>query len=87
MWSVTGWAVCAVGISAIIVYLDDKEMGKPELGLPREDVGEVYHHIPMARFSGFRFGKALGNVPDGEHQFAWCCAMGSTMCEPQSAAC
>ena len=66
--SVTGWAVCAVGISAIIVYLDDKEMGKPGLGLPREDVGEVYHHIPMARFSGFRFGKALGNVPDGEHQ-------------------
>ena len=31
--SVVGWAVCAVGISAIVVHLDDEEMGEAELGL------------------------------------------------------
>ena len=31
--TVVGWAVCAVGISAIIVHLDDEEIGEAELGL------------------------------------------------------
>ena len=66
--TVVGWAVCAVGISAIAVHLDDREVGKAELGLPRTDVGEEYRHIPMARYAGFRFAKALGDVPAGERR-------------------
>ena len=66
--SVVGWAVCATGVSAITVNLDGKILGDAELGLPREDVGDEYRHIPMARFSGFRFDRALGDVPAGEHQ-------------------
>jgi ADP-heptose:LPS heptosyltransferase/GT2 family glycosyltransferase len=64
---VIGWAVCAVGIAGISVYLDDQEMGEAELGMPRTDVGEEYRHIPMARYAGFRFAKALGDVASGEH--------------------
>ena len=66
--SVVGWAVCAVGVSAIVVHLDDQEMGEAELGLPRTDVGDEYRHIPMARYAGFRFARSLGHVPDGEHR-------------------
>ncbi len=66
--SVVGWAVCAIGISAITVHLDDREMGEAELGLPRLDVGEAYRNIPMARYAGFRFSKALDQVPAGEHR-------------------
>jgi ADP-heptose:LPS heptosyltransferase/GT2 family glycosyltransferase len=63
-----GWAVCAVGIAAITVYLDDQEMGEAELGLPRTDVGEEYKHIPMARYAGFRFARSLGDVAAGERR-------------------
>lgn len=66
--NVAGWAVCATGISAIAVYLDGKTMGDADLGLPRNDVGAEYRHIPMARYSGFRFARALGDVPAGEHE-------------------
>ena len=66
--SVDGWAVCAIGISTITVHLDDRELGDAELGLLRADVGEEYRHIPMARYAGFRFAKALGDVPAGEHR-------------------
>ena len=66
--NVVGWAVCAIGISTITVYLDDQEMGEAELGLSRADVGAEYRHIPMARFAGFRFAKTLGDVPSGEHR-------------------
>jgi ADP-heptose:LPS heptosyltransferase/GT2 family glycosyltransferase len=66
--TVVGWAVCAVGISAITVHLDDREVGVAELGLPRTDVGEEHRHIPMARYAGFRFAKVLGDVPSGEHR-------------------
>ena len=66
--SVVGWAVCAVGISAIVVHLDDQEMGEAELGFPRTDVGDEYRHIPMARYAGFRFARSLGDVRDGEHR-------------------
>ena len=55
--TVVGWAVCAIGISAITVHLDDQEMGDAELGLPRDDVGDEYRHIPMARYAGFRFAR------------------------------
>ncbi len=65
---VVGWAVCATGISTITVHLDGQAMGDAELGLPRDDVGEEYRHIPMARYSGFRFAKDLGDAPAGEHR-------------------
>ncbi len=65
--SVAGWAVCATGISTITVHLDGEAMGEAELGLPRDDVGDEYRHIPMARYSGFRFARDLGDVPAGEH--------------------
>ncbi len=65
--NVSGWAVCATGISAITVHLDGETMGEADLGLPRDDVGEEFRHIPMARYSGFRFARDLGHVPAGEH--------------------
>ncbi len=65
--NVAGWAVCATGISAITVLLDGEAMGDAELGLPRDDIGDEYRHIPMARYAGFRFARDLGDVPEGEH--------------------
>ena len=66
--TVSGWAVCAVGVSAIIVHLDGEAIGEAELGLLREDVGEEYRSIPLARFSGFHFTKNVGGVKVGEHR-------------------
>jgi ADP-heptose:LPS heptosyltransferase/GT2 family glycosyltransferase len=66
--SVNGWSVCAVGISAVSIYLDDNKVGEAELGLLRDDVGDEYRHIPMARYSGFRFKQTLGDVPSGERR-------------------
>jgi ADP-heptose:LPS heptosyltransferase/GT2 family glycosyltransferase len=66
--SVSGWAVCAIGILTIDVYFDEQAIGEAELGLPRPDVGEGYRHIPMARYAGFRFDKTLGEVAPGEHR-------------------
>lgn len=63
--TVNGWAVCAVGISAVSIYLDDDNVGDAELGLMRDDVGEEYRHIPMARYAGFRFKRTLGDMPSG----------------------
>jgi ADP-heptose:LPS heptosyltransferase/GT2 family glycosyltransferase len=66
--SVNGWSVCAVGISAVSIYLDDNKVGDAELGLLRDDVGDEYRHIPMARYSGFHLKQALGEVPSGERR-------------------
>ncbi|MEJ0016680.1 MAG: glycosyltransferase family 9 protein [Acetobacteraceae bacterium] len=66
--SVTGWAVCAIGVSSVMVYLDGQPMGEADLGLLRSDVGEEYRQIPMARYSGFRFDRELGSVFPGEHR-------------------
>jgi ADP-heptose:LPS heptosyltransferase/GT2 family glycosyltransferase len=66
--AVEGWAVCAIGISTVEVWLDNLRMGEAELGLPRDDVGEEYRAIPMARYAGFRFAGEV-ELPDaGEHQ-------------------
>jgi O-antigen biosynthesis protein len=65
---VAGWAACATGISTIAIHLDGQPIGDAELGLPRDDVGEEYRHIPMARYSGFRFARDLGDVPAGVHR-------------------
>ena len=66
--SAIGWAVCPIGISTVDVYLDGKSMGTAELGLPRNDVGDEYRHIPLARYSGFRFVRTIDDVPAGEHE-------------------
>jgi ADP-heptose:LPS heptosyltransferase/GT2 family glycosyltransferase len=66
--AVDGWAVCAIGVASIEVWLDDQRLGEAQLGLPREDVGEAYPSITMARYAGFHF---LSHVPapaDGEHR-------------------
>jgi ADP-heptose:LPS heptosyltransferase/GT2 family glycosyltransferase len=65
--TVDGWAVCALGIAGVSVYLGREKLGDSELGLPRPDVGEEHAAIPMARFSGFRFRKKLPELADGEH--------------------
>ncbi len=65
--SVDGWAVCAVGISGVSVYLGREKLGDSELGLPRADVGAQHAAIPMAALSGFRFRKQLPDLIDGEH--------------------
>ena len=65
--TVVGWAVCAIGISAVTVYLDGEAIGDAELGLPREDVGNEHRHIPMARYAGFRLVRTFADVPAGEH--------------------
>ncbi|MDR3535508.1 MAG: glycosyltransferase family 9 protein [Acetobacteraceae bacterium] len=64
---VVGWAVCAVGIGAIRVYLDDKFLGEAATGFPRPDVGEEFAAIPMARLAGYRFEQRLTERSEGEH--------------------
>ena len=66
--AVEGWAVCAIGVAAIEVWLDDQRVGDAELGLPREDVGEQFPTIPMARYSGFRFAVRVPQPQSGEHR-------------------
>ena len=66
--SAVGWAVCAIGISAVTVYLDGDAIGDAELGLLREDVGNEHRHIPMARYAGFRFVRNIPELPAGEHE-------------------
>ncbi len=65
---VAGWAACATGISTVTIHLDGEAIGDAELGLPRDDVGDEYRNIPMARYSGFRFTKSLGDMPAGAHR-------------------
>ncbi len=64
---VAGWAVCGIGVASITLDLDGQEAGQADLGLLRTDVGEEYRDIPMARYSGFRFARRLGELPLGEH--------------------
>jgi ADP-heptose:LPS heptosyltransferase/GT2 family glycosyltransferase len=65
--TVVGWAVCAVGISTILVYLDERLMGEAEAGFPRPDVGEEFATIPMARMAGYRFEQDMPELQPGEH--------------------
>jgi ADP-heptose:LPS heptosyltransferase/GT2 family glycosyltransferase len=64
---VEGWAVCAIGITGVSIYLGREKLGDSELGLPRPDVGEEHATIPMARLAGFRFRKHLPDLVEGEH--------------------
>jgi ADP-heptose:LPS heptosyltransferase/GT2 family glycosyltransferase len=64
---VVGWALCPIGISSVTIYVDDKEIGQAELGLPRADVGDEYQHIATARYSGFRLVASLGSLEGLDH--------------------
>ena len=66
--AVDGWAVCAIGIASAEVWLDDQRLGEAQLGLPREDVGDEYPSIPMARYAGFHFLSHVAQPADGEHR-------------------
>src|SRR5262249_18429743 len=66
--SVEGWAVCAIGVSAVTVRVDGNAIGSAELGMVREDVGDEYRHIPLARYSGFRLKTVINGVVPGEHR-------------------
>jgi ADP-heptose:LPS heptosyltransferase/GT2 family glycosyltransferase len=66
--TVSGWAVCAIGIANIEAWLGDQRLGEAELGLARDDVGEEYRSIPLARYSGFRFVTQVPQPADGEHR-------------------
>ena len=65
---VAGWAACGIGIATVAVQLDGQAMGEAELGLRRDDVGDEFRHIPMARFSGFQFARRLDGVLSGVHR-------------------
>jgi ADP-heptose:LPS heptosyltransferase/GT2 family glycosyltransferase len=66
--AVDGWAVCAIGVASIEVWLDEQRLGEAQLGLPREDVGEAYPSITMARYAGFHFLTHVAPPADGEHR-------------------
>lgn len=51
---VSGWAISPIGVRDVRVFLGDLPLGEVEFGLPRDDVGDEFPAIPMARFSGFR---------------------------------
>lgn len=66
---VSGWAVCAIGVSEVGVCLNGELVGFAELGLPRPDVGAQYSEIPQARYSGFRLTRQLADPPpSGTHE-------------------
>jgi ADP-heptose:LPS heptosyltransferase/GT2 family glycosyltransferase len=66
--AVDGWAVCAIGVASIEVWLNDQRLGEAQLGLLREDVGEAYPSITMARYAGFHFLTHVTPPADGEHR-------------------
>jgi O-antigen biosynthesis protein len=65
---VQGWAVSAVGIAAVTIEVDGVRIGNAEVGLLREDVGQEYGSIPLARYAGFHFATRLQEFNAGEHQ-------------------
>ncbi len=62
--TVSGWAVCAAGVTEVSLFLDDTHLGDADLGHPREDVGRQFPGIPLARRSGFQL-KVERVVPKG----------------------
>lgn len=64
---VTGWATCEVGVARVAVSIDDRHVGMAELGHDRPDVGQQHASIPGARFSGFRFDRAVSHGFEGDH--------------------
>jgi ADP-heptose:LPS heptosyltransferase/GT2 family glycosyltransferase len=64
---VSGWAVSAVGITRIAVFLDGTPVGEAEHGTERLDVGARFPALPGARQSGYRCEAHVGGKPDGPH--------------------
>ena len=65
---VEGWAVCGVGIVQIRVLLDNNDVGLATIGHERPDVASFFPKITMARLSGFRFEKQVGDRFEGFHE-------------------
>jgi hypothetical protein len=52
--SVKGWALSPIGVPQVDVTLGGQVVGQAELGLQRDDVGDEFAAIPMARYAGYR---------------------------------
>jgi ADP-heptose:LPS heptosyltransferase/GT2 family glycosyltransferase len=52
--SVKGWALCPIGVLRVDVAVGEQLVGQAELGLQRDDVGDEFATIPMARYAGYR---------------------------------
>lgn len=65
--SINGWALNAVGVKTVNVYLDDKLMGKAQYGIPRADVNKVYPGYPGGNLSGFNYLLNINKVSVGQH--------------------
>ncbi|MBV8455240.1 MAG: hypothetical protein JO122_01330, partial [Acetobacteraceae bacterium] len=52
--SVKGWALCPIGVLQVDVAVGEQLAGQAELGLQRDDVGDEFATIPMARYAGYR---------------------------------
>jgi hypothetical protein len=66
--SVKGWATCKAGIARVRVLLNDQDVGLAALGHDRPDVGRIFHSIPMAHLSGFKFERKVCEQISGEHK-------------------
>jgi ADP-heptose:LPS heptosyltransferase/GT2 family glycosyltransferase len=64
---VAGWAVCALGVDRIAVFLDGILVGDAEYGTERVDVGARFPAIPSAGQSGYRFERPVESNFEGEH--------------------
>jgi ADP-heptose:LPS heptosyltransferase/GT2 family glycosyltransferase len=63
-----GWAVCPAPAAALLVLLDDREIGRAQLGLERPDVGNLFPGLVHARQSGFAFTARMADPAGGEHR-------------------
>ena len=65
---VTGWAVCAIGVAHIQIFLDGQAVGQARYGFERLDVGAKFPAIPTAGLSGFRFESQTAAAQAGDHK-------------------
>ncbi|HEY0421957.1 MAG TPA: hypothetical protein VGC82_01380, partial [Rhodopila sp.] len=66
--TVLGWAVCAVGIANIGIYIDGVKVGDAQLALPRPDVAGEFPNNPMAHLSGFQCKARIPELAGGTHE-------------------
>ncbi|HEY0422519.1 MAG TPA: hypothetical protein VGC82_04265, partial [Rhodopila sp.] len=66
--TVLGWAVCAVGIANIGIYIDGVKVGDAQLALPRPDIAGEFPNNPMAHLSGFRYEARVPELAGGIHE-------------------
>jgi ADP-heptose:LPS heptosyltransferase/GT2 family glycosyltransferase len=60
---VSGWAIAAKGVAAVLLFLDGMEIGEARGGLERPDVGNSFPTFPGSRNAGFAFSGVV--APDG----------------------